>query len=288
MGLKDILKKYQVNYYEDIPYFVINDYIFFYYKLKNTECFAVCINRPLIHKSDLSLINKKYKNIIKLKVDNIAYKNDLIYIYLHEFDDIDVKLKIVSEELSSLNYLNRNNCIVCGNKASLNKYKNILVNIDTDCIEKLNKEELDNINKSKTYFKKSLSSSIIASIICILPSIILSFLLGNYSIITAVLMFLPPFFSIIFFNKSPMNRTKKSDLIVFIVSFSSIILCHILIIILFSFLYQIKSLLTYFSAFNILIIESLIETILFYFIGYISGSFIVKKRVTIKLEKKKL
>ena len=288
MELKEKLKNYNVSYFEDIPYFVIDDYIFSYYKLKNKECFTLCINKPLIHKSDLNIINKKYKKEIKLIVDNIAFKNDLIYVYLYDYDNIYEKLQIVVDELSSLTYKNRNNCVVCGNKAPLNRYKDVLIPIDDKCIDKLNNEEIENINKNNLFIKKSINYATIASLITIILPVFISFLLGNYSIISTILMFLPPFIAHIFYNKTPMNRTRQSDLHVFIISLLSIFVCHILIMLLFIILYQVPSIVSYFKTFNILIVQSLIESILFYIIGFISGSFIVKKRAIIRLQKKKI
>ena len=70
----------------------------------------------------------------------------LIYVYLYDYDNIYEKLQIVVDELSSLTYKNRNNCVVCGNKAPLNRYKDVLIPIDDKCIDKLNNEEIENIN----------------------------------------------------------------------------------------------------------------------------------------------
>ena len=80
MELLDKIKNYNVKYKDDKPYFDIDGFIFFYYVLNNkNELFAICLNKPLIRLSDVKVINKQIKDFAKVSIDNIAFKNDLLY-----------------------------------------------------------------------------------------------------------------------------------------------------------------------------------------------------------------
>lgn len=287
MGLKEILKSYSANYIGEIPYLKINGFIFSYCCLNGRECFSVCLNKPLLHLSDLSLINKNIKGIGKIQYDNIAYKHDLLYIFLDEYDDIEGNLNEISEMLISLNYSNRKHCILCGKISSLNLYKKIIAPVDENCLIKLYEDEKQTEIIFMQNYKKSLLNTIFASLIGIIPSIILSYVLGSYSVMATMLLFLSPFLAMIFFYKSKIDRSKKTDLTVFIISFSFIVLYHFILILMFSILYQIKSFNIFINNFNLLLIEALIETIVFFLIGYLSSSFLVKKRRIRRLEKQK-
>lgn len=275
--LYDLLIKENAGIIDNILHICIDDYTFFYYKLNNKECFCVCLNKPLTHLSDIKIMNKKCKGFAKFKIDNISFKNDLLYIFINLDYDVNECLKYISEMLSSLHYFNRSSCIVCGKKADLLNYKNALLLAHKPCIDKLIVEDNMIIDRYNKYYRKSFSLAILASFIAIIPSIILSFILGSYSIISSLLMFLPSFLSLIMFYKTPIDRTKKLDFTVFIISFSFVIIYHLMVILMFTLIYQIKSLDSYIKTFNYLIIESIVESIIFYFIGFISCGFIIKK-----------
>lgn len=285
MELLNRLKDYNVKYKDGIPYFDIDGYVFFYYFLNNKECFAICLNKPLINISDLKVINKKIKDFAKVDIDNIAYKNDLMYISLTNFENIENKLITIKDLLFSFSYNCRKNCIVCGNKTPLNKYKNALLPIEDHCINKLIEEEKTIKDNYEKNIKKSVWFSLLGGFIGILPAIIVTLILGSYSIISTILLFLSPFLSVLLYNKTSVHRSKKSDTLNALTSLGFIILYHIIMIVAFSILYTITSINIYFEAFNYLLLETLIETIFAYVIGLISGCYLSKKRLIIRLSK---
>ena len=288
MELLDKIKNYNVKYKDDKPYFDIDGFIFFYYVLNNkNELFAICLNKPLIRLSDVKVINKQIKDFAKVSIDNIAFKNDLLFIELFEYTDIYTKLSKIKEVLINLNYSNRKSCILCGKATTLNVYKDALVPIDIECVDKLYNEEKDNANTNKKYFKKSFLLSLLGGLIGILPTILLNYVLGSYTIMSTILLFLSPFLTVVLFNSTPINRYKLNDKINFITSLVFVILYHAFVVFMYSFLYEVKSINHYFDIFNYLLLETLIETIFAYVLGLLSGYYIVKKRKIIRFSKKK-
>ena len=287
MELLKQLKNENLNYIDDVPYFDIDGYIFFYYSLNNSECFAICLNKPLISNNDLKLINQKVRNIAKLYVDNIAYKNDFLYITFYDFENIYDKLKEVKDVLYSLSYGCRKNCIVCGKKTSLNKYMNALVPIEKECIEKLLNERKTINDNYRNNIKKSVLLSLLGGLIGIIPAIIVTLILGSYSIMSTILLFICPFLTVLLYNKTPIHRSKKSDLLNTLTSIGFIILYHIIMIVSFVILYTITSIEIYFEAFNYLLLETLLETIFAYVVGLLSGFYLSKKRLIVRLSKKR-
>ena len=60
MNLKEKLLYSSFEYKDDVLYKVIEDFHFFYLKLSNKkEVIAICLNKALLHKNDLKVINKK-------------------------------------------------------------------------------------------------------------------------------------------------------------------------------------------------------------------------------------
>ena len=288
MELFEKIKGYEIKYIENVPYFDIDGYIFFYYCLNDKhERFALCLNKPLIRKSDISIINKKIKKFAKTCIDNIAYKNDLLFIELFDFSDIYTKLVKIKDVLYDLNYKNRNNCILCGKKAELNLYKNAIVPIEKECINKLINDENIKTNLKKKYFKKSLLLSLLGGFVGILPTILLNYFLGSYTIMSTILLFLSPFLSVLLFNLSDMPRSKSGDILNMITSLSFVILNQVFIFMMYWHLYEIKSIIHYLDVFNYLLLETFIEIVFAYVIGLFSGYFMVKKREIIKISYQK-
>ena len=277
--------KNEVEYIDNIAYLDIEGYLFFYYVLNDKEVFAISLNKPLISKEDLKLFNIKLNKKAVCTVDNIAYKNDLLYVEIIDNNLIIQTLKKLKDILYSMTYKPRENCIVCGKKALFNNYKNALVPIDKQCIDKLNEEEQTIKNTYKDNINKSMLLSILGGFIGIIPAIIVTLILGSYSIISTILLFLVPFLTILFYNNTPIYRSKKSDVINALTSLGFIVIYHIIMIILFTILYTITSIDVYIEAFNYLLLETLLETIFAYVIGLLSGYYLSKKRVTVRFSK---
>ena len=83
MNLKEKLLYSSFEYKDDVLYKVIEDFHFFYLKLSNKkEVIAICLNKALLHKNDLKVINKKFKGVARIYSDNLLLRNDVIYIDL--------------------------------------------------------------------------------------------------------------------------------------------------------------------------------------------------------------
>ena len=174
MKLLETIQKLNLSYKDDVAYLNVNGFDFFYCVLKNNkEVLGVCLNKSLIHKNDLKVINKKFKSFAKVTSDNAALKSDVLYISFKDYDDIHEKLINITNFLRYINYHQRGSCIMCGCKANNVAYKNKLISIDDKCMDRLKEEEQDFIN-SKKFVKKSIIYSLLGSIIGITPSLIIA------------------------------------------------------------------------------------------------------------------
>ncbi len=285
MKLKDILKDYPVSYLHDIPYFQIGEYTFFYYLLKEKEYFGVCLNKSLVRKSDLKFMNQQCRQYAKIICDQIALKNDLLFIELLEFDDIVAKLTDIAKLLKSMNYVNRKTCVLCGNKVAPLSFHQLLLPMDEICKGKLQKEFDDYHQNQQKHFKKAFFLGLLGAFLGIIPSLILAFILRSYSIISTLLLFLCPFLTIILFYKENIHRTLKNDLICGMLSFIFIIIYHLILIVICTHEHQITSIDMYFTILKNYVIESIIETLFVYCIGLISACLLCKPKLFIRLKK---
>ncbi len=285
MKLKEVLDDYSVNYIEDIPYFKVNDFTYFYCTLKSKEYLGVCLNKSLVRKSDLKYINQQCRPFAKITCDSIALKNDLLYIELLNQDNLMDKLNRISKLLKSMNYVQRKNCVLCGNKVDIHKFHQFLFPIDEKCWTNLEMERKRYSTNQKDYFKKSFLYGLIGAFIGIIPSTIIAFILESYSIISTILLFLSPFLTVIFFYKTKIFRTKKNDLICSLISVVFVLIYHLILILICVHAHQITSIQMYFTILKNYVFESLIETVFVYWIGLISAQFLTKPKTFIRLKK---
>lgn len=282
--INENLKSYNFAYIDNIPYFEVKGFKYFCFTLKNKDIFGVCLHKSLISKGDLKLLNNKCKGVAKIKSDNAALKNDLLLIEVLDYHDVIKKLELISETLVSLGYHERNNCIVCGNSCEHKNYKNLLLPIDSKCISTLNNDNASNKKNHEKYFKISLVYAIVGAFIGILPAVLMTFLIQTYSIITALLLFLSPFLSILMFYKKPIIRNKKYDLICAGTSLIFIIIYHIFAILYYLKVFEVNSFASYFNEVKIYLLETIIETIFSFIIGYFSIGFLIRKRAFERLK----
>ena len=286
MNLCEEIKQYHPFYKGDIPYFIVNGFHFFYCKLKdNKEVLSVCLNKGLIHQNDLKVLNKFYKNIIKFTSDNMAFKNDMLYLQIsNEYDLLEV-LNEVSEKLNELNYYPKKNCVFCGCEASYQKVDKVIIPIDEKCSNRLfdeKKELIDNYNEN---IKKSIKYAFLAGFIGILPALLVAFILGSYSIISTLLLFICPFITTMMFYKTDIIRTTKNDVKCLYISLLFIVIYHLILIPICVIEHHITSFINYFEVLNVFFYESIIETIFVYIVGLFAGYFLIKRKPITRLNK---
>ena len=286
MNFLEEIKQYHPFYKGDIHYFIVNGFHFFYCKLKyNKEVLSVCLNKGLIHQNDLKVLNKFYKNIIKFTSDNMAFKNDMLYLQIsNEYDLLEV-LNEVSEKLNELNYYPKKNCVFCGCEASYQKVDKVIIPIDEKCSNRLSDEKKELIVNYNENIKKSIKYAFLAGFIGILPALLVAFILGSYSIISTLLLFICPFLTTMMFYKTDIIRTTKNDVKCLYISLLFIVIYHLILIPICVIEHHITSFINYFEVLNVFFYESIIETIFVYIVGLFAGYFLIKRKPITRLNK---
>ena len=285
MQLLDVINNLNPIYVDGIASFNIKGFNFFYCVLKQkNEAFGVCLNKSLVHKNDLKVINKKFRHIAKIYSDNAALKSDVLYIVLKDYQNILENLEEIANFLHYINYRQRESCIMCGCKTTLRGYNKKVIPIDEKCIKRLQDEKND-FNNSNKLFKKAFLFSLIGSFVGIVPSLIIALLVRNYTLASTLLLFISPFCSLVLFNNVKIIRTTKNDIICGIISLLSILLYHLLLVMICCKEESITSIDSYFKTFDYLIIESMIETVFVYVVGFTSATFLIKKKAFIRFNK---
>ena len=285
MNLKEKLLYSSFEFKDDVLYKVIEDFHFFYLKLSNKkEVVAICLNKALLHKNDLKVINKKFKGIARIYSDNLLLRNDVLYIDLISYDNIISDLENIGKYLHYINYYERKNCVMCCCSASYNTVDNKLIPIEEKCIEKYHNDKKLLKEKDKN-IKKALLMALLGAFIGILPSLIIAMLVESYTIVSSILVFICPFLSMILYYKNDVNRTNKSDLLCVLISLLFVILYHVSLILICINAHNITSFKMYFEVLKYYVYESYIETIMMFIIGMFSAMFLIKKKTLIRFSK---
>lgn len=285
MNLKEKLLYSSFEFKDDVLYKVIEDFHFFYLKLSNKkEVVALCLNKALLHKNDLKVINKKFKGIARIYSDNLLLRNDVLYIDLISYDNIISDLEKIGKYLHYINYHERKNCVMCGCNASYNAVDNKLIPIEKKCIEKYH-EDQKHFKEKDSNIKKALLMALLGSFVGILPSFIIAMLVESYTIVSSILVFICPFLSIILYYKNDVNRTNKSDLLCILISLFFVFLYHLSLVLICINAHNITSIKMYFEVLKYYVYESYIETIMMFIIGVFSAMFLIKKKTLIRFSK---
>lgn len=281
MYLFNLLKKQSQFLFEDNVYYInIKGYIFSYVTLKKKEALCIVLNKSIISKNDIILLSQCLKGNFFILLDQLALKKDTLYLVFKNNVSNDI-LSILNDfctQLYELNYHTRTNCFICGSKTSLHNYKNILVPVEQNCLQKCLKEEKDIALNDKIVIKKSIILSFCFSLLGILPAIIIAYFTGGYSIISSILLFIPSFLAVFFFYKTKISRTKTNDLLCLFLSSFSFLIYHLIMIIMCVSFFNIKNVNDFLNQLQNYFIESILETIFVFILGYFSATFLVKKR----------
>ena len=285
MSLQESLIYQHFVYQDEVLYKIIEDFHFVYVKLKNNkEVLAICLNKALLHKNDLKVMNEKFKGVANFYSDNVLLRNDVIYIELINYDNIINNLESIGKYLHYINYHERKNCIMCGCKSTYNVVDNKLIPIEEKCVCKYH-NELDVLRQKNTNRKKAFLFSVLGSLVGILPSLIIALLVENYTIVSSILVFISPFLSVILYYKNDVNRTTNSDFVCLLTSSLFVLLYHFVLVFICINSQDITSISMYFDVLKFDIIESIIETIMMFVFGACSSFFLTKKKTLIRFSK---